>query len=897
MDDIRRELLELQQLVDALSPTDAAKVDAAYNRVRDLAYRSATTPHGPEVALLYQRLSRMLPSGDSSTPGLTGAERQQVEQARLLIETGDIQDASTGVDLLDSVLLRSPDDADALSLLETAWRKFLPVQPKVKQVLEGRTALAQSILARLTAPPRIDSSSFEATYEEAPVKQPIPDPVSNDVEGRLQRAIDQYYAAEYSAAIVQLQSILASSPGNEGAREYLQKAQDALARGVVPESMIPFEARREQGKGNSLRRAGSYEQAKEAYTRAQDLARRKGIDRWEAIEQALLQIEDLAIAKSLRTEGDTLFSADRWEEAAEKYRRALAVDPSDTISQDKLALISKVQEAYDRAFARLGHLSGTTTEQAQRVQALNEAIGSLRESMPRSKKLLEIAEQVQHTLLELRGKLRAQGDVFLQQSRLGLTVDERLRAAAQAAEALGEARALDPAQTDMEDDYAAAQTLQKVLEGVKKEMQDVQHLITQNTDDDISQAREKLKAMMVECAQDPKYRGLVSQLQSRMRDRIDRDLRAGRLSDAATWLELAQGEPFQMLGQQTEMWNLEKRIKEAREQAGRKRGLRTGLQFGLPALAFLLLLFFTRGLWLPIIHPTPTPPPTATDTPTPTAVPVAPMPPSGLVVKAVSNNQIDLAWNDNGEGQVEFEIERSSEDGQSFGLVTTVATGVTTYSDLGLEADTVYLYRVRAVSAGLSSGWSNVNRARTPAQPPEPPPEVPTDVAATAVSDSEISVTWTNNAGPDASFEVQRSSDGRNWILIGSALQGETILVDPNAKPGDTWYYRVRAVVDNLRSEYSAQVDATIAKQDLCKGRAGSQKARLNRYTLRTGPGENYDSFAALNHDDPVVIDQMQLGTDNQCWWHVVFGKGSEIKSGWLPALWISPETVCPPCE
>jgi hypothetical protein len=92
--------------------------------------------------------------------------------------------------------------------------------------------------------------------------------------------------------------------------------------------------------------------------------------------------------------------------------------------------------------------------------------------------------------------------------------------------------------------------------------------------------------------------------------------------------------------------------------------------------------------------------------------PVPPNPPSGLTATTASASQINLAWTDNSANESGFRIERST-DGSTFTPLTTVGAGVTTYSNAGLTASTLYSYRVLAFNAAGDSAFSNTASATT----------------------------------------------------------------------------------------------------------------------------------------------------------------------------------------
>gem|GEM_PF-3041294 len=88
--------------------------------------------------------------------------------------------------------------------------------------------------------------------------------------------------------------------------------------------------------------------------------------------------------------------------------------------------------------------------------------------------------------------------------------------------------------------------------------------------------------------------------------------------------------------------------------------------------------------------------------------------PINLSATAISASQIDLSWDGvTGPTPVDgYEIERMTEGGSAEKIGTTADT---TYSDTGLQADTTYIYRVRAYNSNGSSSWSDAVAAQTSA--------------------------------------------------------------------------------------------------------------------------------------------------------------------------------------
>src|SRR5262249_17473727 len=123
----------------------------------------------------------------------------------------------------------------------------------------------------------------------------------------------------------------------------------------------------------------------------------------------------------------------------------------------------------------------------------------------------------------------------------------------------------------------------------------------------------------------------------------------------------------------------------------------------------------------------------------------APTAPSGLTGSPVSASQINLSWTASTDsvGVTGYTLERCR--GAGCTTFTPVATpSGTTYSDLGLTASTTYRYRVSARdAANNTSGYSNIAVAATQAPPDTQAPTAPSALTASAVSGTQINLSWT----------------------------------------------------------------------------------------------------------------------------------------------------------
>jgi subtilisin family serine protease len=175
-----------------------------------------------------------------------------------------------------------------------------------------------------------------------------------------------------------------------------------------------------------------------------------------------------------------------------------------------------------------------------------------------------------------------------------------------------------------------------------------------------------------------------------------------------------------------------------------------------------------------------------------TTVPNPPPQPGSLTAAASSSSEIDLSWSDVS-GETVYKVERSANGTSGWSQIGTTGQNVTNYADTGLAAATTYYYRVVATNTGGDSPPSDVASATTKAPPPPAPPPAPTGLTATAVSSSDIDLSWSDVSG-ETGYRVERSPDGSNgWSAIGSTGQNVTTYVDTGLAAATTYYYRVVA--------------------------------------------------------------------------------------------------------
>ncbi|HEV3339043.1 MAG TPA: fibronectin type III domain-containing protein, partial [Pirellulales bacterium] len=132
--------------------------------------------------------------------------------------------------------------------------------------------------------------------------------------------------------------------------------------------------------------------------------------------------------------------------------------------------------------------------------------------------------------------------------------------------------------------------------------------------------------------------------------------------------------------------------------------------------------------------------------------------PTGLTATASGSSQINLSWSAVA-AATGYTIQRSANGSTGWATDATVASGTTTYSDTGLTAGASYYYRAQAADADSISAYSAQASATTV-------PPAPTGLSATAVSPTQINLSWTNQASNIYYTYVAQSTDDVNWSQL-----------------------------------------------------------------------------------------------------------------------------------
>jgi hypothetical protein len=164
--------------------------------------------------------------------------------------------------------------------------------------------------------------------------------------------------------------------------------------------------------------------------------------------------------------------------------------------------------------------------------------------------------------------------------------------------------------------------------------------------------------------------------------------------------------------------------------------------------------------------------------------------PNQLVATATAPDTVTLRWVAPSLIETGYRIQRKTSFG-SWENVGQLGADSLSFIDNGTQADTTYSYRVVALLSNLESGPSNVVNVTTPNIVP---PNAPSDLLIESLSETSISIAWTDNSSNEDGFRILRKEVSSGvWIEIASLAADVNLFVDNSVLPGVSYSYQVFA--------------------------------------------------------------------------------------------------------
>jgi C1A family cysteine protease/transcriptional regulator CtsR len=186
----------------------------------------------------------------------------------------------------------------------------------------------------------------------------------------------------------------------------------------------------------------------------------------------------------------------------------------------------------------------------------------------------------------------------------------------------------------------------------------------------------------------------------------------------------------------------------------------------------------------------------------PKSTTVAPAAPTSLAASMVSLSQINLSWKNSAGVVSGFHVERKSGAG-AYSQIASVGPGMTSYASPGLSPNVLYTYRIQAYTSQLTSDYSNEVSTTTTTL------ATPTNLAAAMISQTQINLAWTNNAGTVGGFYIERKTGAGAYAQIQTVGSSVSSYSNTGLAINSAYTYRIRAFLSQRVSSYSNEASAS----------------------------------------------------------------------------------------
>ena len=214
-----------------------------------------------------------------------------------------------------------------------------------------------------------------------------------------------------------------------------------------------------------------------------------------------------------------------------------------------------------------------------------------------------------------------------------------------------------------------------------------------------------------------------------------------------------------------------------------------------------------------------------------------PFNPSSLYVDELAYNSITLKWKDNSDNEKGFVIYRSSTN-SVFTPIATVATNVTTYTNLNLSPNQTYQYEILAYNEIGNSPFSNIIKAV---------PRLLTPILnITSSGTHDVSLSWSEAATGVVGFKLYRSEDDLSFKQISTFSKDQLTYTDNGLEASKTYYYEMKTYNSSCESTYS-----NVVKTMTTPVQIASNTSVMNTEDIEKSVSTVEDNGAVIKFSDP----------------------------------------------
>ncbi|WP_307845011.1 multicopper oxidase domain-containing protein [Actinotalea solisilvae] len=266
-----------------------------------------------------------------------------------------------------------------------------------------------------------------------------------------------------------------------------------------------------------------------------------------------------------------------------------------------------------------------------------------------------------------------------------------------------------------------------------------------------------------------------------------------------------------------------------------------------------------------------------------------------------NNRRIVVGWADNSITETDFQVQRTS-DGTTWTTVGTLTQplagnthGTRTFRDPTSNASTAYLYRVVSRNTvGYGSGLPSTTVQSVSGAVGVNAPATPTGLAATAQAGPRVALAWSDRAGNETGYVVQRSTDGVTWSTLATLARNTTSYSDTTVALGASYSYRVGATnVAGTAFGAPAVVSVAAPVAPVLSSATAVRQGASERITVRWGDVAGETGYQVQwSRDGVTPTGTVTLGAGSTAWtsgnlavvpWSVRVGARNALGTTWSP--------------
>jgi len=166
---------------------------------------------------------------------------------------------------------------------------------------------------------------------------------------------------------------------------------------------------------------------------------------------------------------------------------------------------------------------------------------------------------------------------------------------------------------------------------------------------------------------------------------------------------------------------------------------------------------------------------------------------TNMSIQRLSSTSLSISWNDNTSAEENYILQRTSSSPFSgWETVNYLDANTTSTVDNLLTPDMAFCYRVAPKNSAATGDYSDVVCKATAT-------EIPNggiNLTATSTPGGYVRLEWTNYGYNKDGYKIERSSDGKSYVTLGTVGFTSTKYDDFEVSSGNTYYYRVRSFND-----------------------------------------------------------------------------------------------------